>query len=69
MANEMNEQNNELTIEQSFEQLDQIIGKMQSDQLTLEETFHLYKKGLALVEGCSSKIRKIQCDIERINAD
>ena len=55
------------TIEQSFEELDHIIDRMQSEDLSLEEAFLLYKTGIKLVEGCNKKIEKIQCDIELIN--
>lgn len=58
-----------LTIEQSFEQLDKIIEKMQSEDLSLEDTFHLYKEGISLVEGCSQKIEKIQCEIQKLNTE
>ena len=62
------EQEKELTIEQSFEQLDQIINRMQSEDLPLDEAFSLYKSGVSLVENCNKKIEKIQCEIELINA-
>lgn len=59
----------QMTIQQSFEKLDQIIEKMQSEELSLEETFHLYKEGISLVEGCNQKIEKIQCDIQKLNTE
>ena len=62
------EQEKEKSIEQSFQELDGIINRMQSEDLSLEEAFSLYKNGVAIVEGCSRKIEKIQCDIEMINA-
>ena len=62
-------ENKELTIEQSFQELDQIIEKMQADELSLEEAFALYKNGISLVEGCNQKIEKIQCDIQKLTAD
>ena len=62
------EQEKELTIEESFKELDLIIGRMQSEDISLEEAFALYKNGISLVEGCNRKIEKIQCAIEQINA-
>ena len=58
-----------LTIEQSFEQLDKIIAQMQTEELSLEDTFRLYKQGIALVEGCNKKIEKIQYEIQKLNAE
>ena len=61
------EQEKELTIEQSFKELDKIVNDMQSEELSLEDAFNLYKKGISLVENCNKRIEKIQCDIELIN--
>ena len=63
MANE----HQDMTIEQSFAELDKIISDMQTPDLSLQDTFDLYKKGVELVAGCSKKIDKIQCDIEIIS--
>ena len=56
----------ELSIDESFRKLDQIIDRMQSQDLSLEETFRLYQQGVSLVESCNQKIGKIQCDIQLI---
>ena len=61
--------NQNLSIEQAFEELDKIIASMQTEELSLEDTFAMYKKGLALVENCNKRIEKIQCDIEQLNTD
>ena len=63
----MDNEKQEMTIEQSFAELDQIIERMQNSSLSLQESFDLYKKGVELVAGCSKKIDKIQCDIEVIS--
>ena len=63
----MTNENKDMTIEQSFAELDQIINRMQTPDLSLQDTFDLYKKGVDLVAGCSKKIEKIQCDIEIIS--
>lgn len=56
----------ELTLEEAFEQLDELIDRMEEGDLPLEESFALYKKGISLVEYCSKKIEKVECDIKRI---
>ena len=63
----MEKEQKELTIEESFNKLDAIINRMQASSLSLQETFDLYKEGIALVEQCSQKIDKIKCEIEIIN--
>ena len=64
MSDEMNKE--EMTLEEAFTELDQLIDKMESSSLPLEETFQLYKKGVSLVEFCSKKIEKVECDIRKV---
>ena len=47
-GNNMNNTEN-VGIEDNFEQLEDIISKMQSDRITLEQSFELYNKGLSFV--------------------
>ena len=59
----------DLTLEEAFAELDQLIEKMENSSLPLEETFKLYKEGLSLVEFCSKKIEKVECDIRKVTED
>ena len=56
----------EMTLEEAFTELDQLIDKMESSTLPLEETFRLYKQGVSLVEFCNKKIDKVECDIRKV---
>ena len=58
-GNNMNNTEN-VGIEDNFEQLEDIISKMQSDRITLEQSFELYNKGLSLVQDCNNQIKIIE---------
>ena len=58
--------NEEMSLEEAFDELDSLIEKMESSSLPLEETFRLYKQGLTLVEFCNQKIDKVECDIRKV---
>ena len=64
-GNNMNNTEN-VGIEDNFEQLEYIISKMQSDRITLEQSFELYNKGLSLVQDCNNQIEKIEKQIKII---
>ena len=64
-GNNMNNTEN-VGIEDNFEQLEDIISKMQSDRITLEQSFELYNKGLSLVQYCNNQIEKIEKQIKII---
>ena len=57
----------ERTLESSFKELDELIEKMQTEDLPLEESFNLYKRGIELVQFCNEKIQKVECDIQKLN--
>ena len=64
-GNNMNNTEN-VGIEDNFEQLEDIISKMQSDRITLEQSFELYNKGLSLVQDCNNQIDNIEKQIKII---
>ena len=60
------EENNTENNMNNIEQLEDIISKMQSDRITLEQSFELYNKGLSLVQDCNNQIDKIEKQIKII---
>lgn len=48
------------TIEQTFEELDQIMEKLESPETSLEESFVCYEAGMKLVRACGEKIDKVE---------
>lgn len=50
----------ENTIEDNFNNIEEIIAKMESEDVTLEASFDLYEKGLKLVKDCNEKIEKVE---------
>lgn len=55
--------NEELTIEETFELLEEVLGKMEERDITLEESFACYEKGMKLVKACNDKIDKVEKQI------
>ena len=49
-----------MTLEQSFENLDNIIGQLQGGELTLEESFKMYEEGMKLVKNCNDVLDKVE---------
>ena len=59
--------NEEMTLEDAFGQLEEITKKMEQGNLSLEETFSLYKQGLELAQLCNDKIEKVETEIRILN--
>ena len=49
-----------LTLEESFEQLDEIIDQLQSGDMTLEASFKKYEEGMKLIKNCNDAIDKVE---------
>ena len=49
-----------MTLEETFAGLEEVIQKMEAGEITLEESFQLYHKGMDLLKSCNDKIDKIE---------
>ena len=50
----------EMTMEQAFDALQELLDKMDGEELPLEESFKLYEQGLKLVRACHDKLDTIE---------
>lgn len=48
------------TLEQSFEKLEQIIGRLENGEVSLEDSFKLYNEGIKLIQNCSQQLDKAE---------
>ena len=48
------------TLQDIFAQLDEVIEGMEQEEVSLEETFELYHKGMDMLKLCSDKIDKVE---------
>ena len=57
----------EQTLEQTFERLEDLIGKLEQEDISLEESFKLYKEGMKLVKSCNDRIYKVEKEVLKLN--
>ena len=50
----------EQSLETVFEQLDEIVEQLEAEDVSLEESFGLYHKGMDLLRVCNDKIDTIE---------
>lgn len=55
--------NEKLTIEETFALLEEILTQMEKRDISLEESFVCYEKGMKLVKACNDKIDKVEKQI------
>lgn len=49
-----------LSIEQTFERLNELIEQLESEELSMEESFSAYAEGLSLVKSCRESIDEVE---------
>lgn len=63
MAEKQTTTGEEMSIEQTFEALEEIMEKLEAGETTLEESFKYYETGMKLVKSCNDQIDKVEKQI------
>lgn len=66
--NDSNEKQ-EQTLEEAFAQLDKIVERLETGELSLESSFQTYKKGMELLKECSKKVDLVEKMVLQIDED
>ncbi len=53
-------ENQQASLEETFQELSMIIEKMQEREVTLEESFSLYEQGIRKLKLCNDKIDSVE---------
>ena len=56
-----------LSFEAALEELQKIVGQLESGQGKLDEAIGAYQRGAALKRHCENKLRQAKAQIEKIN--
>lgn len=71
----MDNQNNseeikeEKTLEEAFDELDILAGRLEDRNTSLEDSFRLYKQGMELLKYCNEKLDTVEKKMLQINED
>lgn len=58
---------NEMTMQEMLTELDAHIQKLESEEISLEESFSIYEKGMKLIKSCSDKIDTVEKKVLQLN--
>lgn len=61
----MSEQQN-FTLEENFERLDQMIQQLEQEDLPLEEAFKTYTSGMAVLKQCNEQIDRVEKQVLKL---
>ncbi len=58
-----------LSFEQALDELDQLVRKMESGELTLDESIATYRRGAQLAQHCQSRLASAEQEISKLEGD
>ena len=61
--------NEEMTIEESFALLDEMAERLESEDVSLEESFKIYEKGMKLLKDLNERIDRVEKKMQLIDAE
>ena len=66
---ETENRNQEMTMEEALKELDGSVERLESREISLEDSFALYQKGMELLRQCGSKIDTVEKKMLKLNED
>ena len=60
---------NQLTLEEALKKLEETVTKLQSDEISLEESFQVYQQGMEYVKFCSQTIDQVEKKVLVLNQE
>lgn len=63
----MEETKKEISLEESFEKLDEMLNELESPDISLEESFRVYQEGMKLLRQCNETIDKVEKSVLKLN--
>lgn len=63
------ERNQELSLEEAFVQIEEVIAHLETEEITLEQSFQEYNRGMQLLKHCNETIDQVEKKVLQINED
>ncbi len=64
---EKGQDNQELSLEEAFEKIEEVIAHLETEEITLEESFQEYNRGMQLLQHCNNAIDRVEKKVLQIN--
>lgn len=58
-----------MTLEEAFAQLEQVTKTLEDENISLEESFAVYQKGMQLLRYCNESIDKVEKKVLVLNGE
>lgn len=69
MQGEQQGQEEKLSLEEAFERIEDVIANLEAEEITLEQSFQEYNRGMKLLHYCNETIDRVEKKVLQINED
>lgn len=63
------EKEENLSLEENFARLEETIGRLENEDITLEEAFSAYSEGMHLLKRCNDQIDRVEKQVLKLNEE
>ena len=56
-----------MSLEENFAKLEEAVEKLEAEDISLEESFRIYKEGMELLRQCNADIDKVEKQVLLLN--
>ncbi len=64
---EQDREEQEISLEEVFAQIEEVIAHLETEEITLEESFQEYSRGMQLLKHCNNAIDRVEKKVLQIN--
>lgn len=59
----------EMSLEQNFSRLDELVELLEDEDISLEEAFKAYSQGMELIRKCNDRIDRVEKQVLKLGGD
>lgn len=63
------EEQGQRSLEENFSTLEDLIGQLEAEDISLEEAFTAYSKGMNLLKQCNEQIDRVEKQVMKLNEE
>jgi len=63
------EEEQALSLEETFGMIEEVIARLEAEEITLEESFAQYNRGMTLLAQCNATIDRVEKKVLKISED
>ena len=63
------EEQEQRSLEENFSELEELLEQLEAEDISLEEAFTAYSKGMKLLKQCSEQIDRVEKQVMKLNEE